>query len=208
MDLSSVNGTTRPPVLARHFLYFCLFVLTMYLADCVFLFLVRYPRVGLPHGVTGWRPDLDLPSPPPCGWSTGFIAAPLVCGLIPMCLDAPALPMRISSCSALPTVPTVALHSVCTFLTSLDGSLRCTKPPSRAIICAEVPALRTIFAPCPGLSSTAWTMVPRGMMPSGIAFPGLTSTPLPDSTMSPTWRSEGHKMYLFCLLYTSPSPRD
>src|SRR5215472_16409685 len=33
---------------------------------------VLNPRVGWPHGVTGWRPPEVLPSPPPCGWSTGF----------------------------------------------------------------------------------------------------------------------------------------
>src|SRR5205823_3788937 len=35
---------------------------------------------GLPHGDTGWRPPEDLPSPPPRGWSTGFMATPRVCG--------------------------------------------------------------------------------------------------------------------------------
>ena len=28
---------------------------------------VRLPFVGLPHGVTGWRPPEVRPSPPPCG---------------------------------------------------------------------------------------------------------------------------------------------
>src|ERR1700685_979914 len=28
---------------------------------------VLYPRVGCPHGVTGWRPPEVFPSPPPCG---------------------------------------------------------------------------------------------------------------------------------------------
>ena len=31
------------------------------------LFRVLYPRVGCPHGVTGFRPPDVLPSPPPCG---------------------------------------------------------------------------------------------------------------------------------------------
>ena len=34
------------------------------------------PFVGLPHGVTGCRPPEVRPSPPPCGWSTGFITTP------------------------------------------------------------------------------------------------------------------------------------
>src|SRR5204863_398839 len=45
-------------------------------SDSLFLERVRLPSVGTPHGVTGCRPPFDLPSPPPCGWSTGFIAEP------------------------------------------------------------------------------------------------------------------------------------
>ena len=48
------------------------------LLDLVFL-----PLVGLPQGVTGWRPPEVRPSPPPCGWSTGFIVTPRLCGLCP-----------------------------------------------------------------------------------------------------------------------------
>src|SRR2546430_7563914 len=33
---------------------------------------VLYPPLGWPHGGTGWRPPPVLPSPPPCGGSTGF----------------------------------------------------------------------------------------------------------------------------------------
>ena len=47
----------------------------MYLSDALFE-RVRLPLVGLPHGVTGWRPPEERPSPPPCGWSTGFMATP------------------------------------------------------------------------------------------------------------------------------------
>src|SRR5689334_20130946 len=34
---------------------------------------VLRPFVILPHGEHGWRPPDVLPSPPPIGWSTGFI---------------------------------------------------------------------------------------------------------------------------------------
>ena len=44
---------------------------------------VRLPLVGLPHGVTGWRPPDVRPSPPPCGWSTGFMTTPRLCGRLP-----------------------------------------------------------------------------------------------------------------------------
>ena len=37
---------------------------------------VLYPRVGCPQGVTGLRPPEVRPSPPPCGWSIGFITTP------------------------------------------------------------------------------------------------------------------------------------
>src|SRR6185312_10477055 len=48
----------------------------------VFLLLrVRSPIAGLPQGVFGpGRPIGDLPSPPPCGWSRGFIAEPRTVG--------------------------------------------------------------------------------------------------------------------------------
>ena len=37
----------------------------------------------MPHGDTGCRPPEVLPSPPPSGWSTGFIATPRTCGRLP-----------------------------------------------------------------------------------------------------------------------------
>ena len=45
-----------------------------------------------PHGVTGWRPPEVLPSPPPCGWSTGFMATPRTVGRMPFQRMRPALP--------------------------------------------------------------------------------------------------------------------
>ena len=39
---------------------------------------------GLPHGVWGWPPMGALPSPPPWGWSRGFIAEPRTVGRRPM----------------------------------------------------------------------------------------------------------------------------
>src|SRR6201995_5479318 len=63
---------------------------------------------GLPHGLTGWRPPEVLPSPPPCGWSTGFITTPRTVGGLPFHRLPPALPQLMFACSALPTSPTVA----------------------------------------------------------------------------------------------------
>src|ERR1700751_163037 len=80
----------------------------MYWADCLPFLRVRCPSVGPPHGVPGWRPGVVEPSPPPCGWSTGFIAVPRVCGRTPMWRFLPALPTFTFWCSALPSTPTVA----------------------------------------------------------------------------------------------------
>src|SRR4030088_1478121 len=67
------------------------------------LFRVLYPRVGWPHGVTGWRPPEVLPSPPPCGWSTGFIETPRLEGRIPFQRLRPALQTVTLSWSVVPT---------------------------------------------------------------------------------------------------------
>src|SRR6266571_270627 len=46
----------------------------------------------LPHGLVGWRPPEDLPSPPPSGWSTGFMATPRTDGRLFSHRARPALP--------------------------------------------------------------------------------------------------------------------
>src|SRR2546421_4215070 len=85
---------------------------------------VLKPSAGLPVGVAGpfLRPTGDLPSPPPWGWSRGFITTPRTCGFLPSQRDLPALPHDSFSWSTLPTWPIVALHSMSTRRTSLDGS--------------------------------------------------------------------------------------
>src|SRR5271165_4044040 len=85
---------------------------------------VFLPLVGLPQGLTGWRPPEVLPSPPPSGWSTGFIATPRVWGRTPFQRFLPALPIEISSASALPTSPIVARQSIDTRRISVDGRRR------------------------------------------------------------------------------------
>ena len=62
-------------------------ILSVALFERVFL-----PLVGLPHGLTGCRPPEVRPSPPPCGWSTGFIVTPRLCGRWPSHRLRPALP--------------------------------------------------------------------------------------------------------------------
>src|SRR4051794_2817597 len=94
---------------------------TINLSDCLCFLRVRLPSVGTPHGVTGCRPPFDLPSPPPCGWSTGFIAEPRTVGRLPFQRLRPALPPVSFSWSRFPTCPTVARQVSSTRRSSPDG---------------------------------------------------------------------------------------
>src|SRR5215207_1233415 len=138
-----------------------------------------------PHGLTGWRPPDVLPSPPPCGWSTGFIATPRTVGRMPFQRLRPALPQLMLDCSALPTSPIVARQRASTLRISPEGSRSWAYGPSLATRRTAAPAERAIFAPPPGRSSIAWMTVPVGMLRSGRLLPGLMSAPAPDSTTSP-----------------------
>src|SRR5579862_9758703 len=167
---------------------------TINLSDSLCLRRVRLPSVGTPHGVTGWRPPFDLPSPPPCGWSTGFIAEPRTEGRLPRQRLRPALPPVMFWWSTLPTCPTVARQVSGTRRISPDGRRRTAKPASFATSWMPEPAERAIFAPWPGFSSTAWTSVPVGMLSSGSALPTLMSASGPDSTDAPTRSCAGARM--------------
>src|SRR5690554_729194 len=93
---------------------------------------VLIPRAFLPHGVIGdTRPIGALPSPPPCGWSTGFIADPLTVGLTPKWRLRPALPIVTNSQDSFPTCPTVARQVPNTLRTSPDCNLTKTYFSSR-----------------------------------------------------------------------------
>src|SRR5205814_6757136 len=82
----------KPKTFAEVLFLYLLRRLTMNLSVRLLL-RVLYPRVGWPQGVTGCRPPEVFPSPPPCGWSTGFIETPRLCGRFPSHRDRPALPM-------------------------------------------------------------------------------------------------------------------
>src|ERR1700739_4294419 len=118
----------------------------MYLSVALFL-RVFLPLVGLPHGVTGWRPPEVLPSPPPCGWSTGFIATPRTMGRLPFQRMRPALPQLMLACSALPTSPTVARHRTSTRRISPLGMRSDAYAPSLPSSWMLDPAERASFAP-------------------------------------------------------------
>src|SRR6056297_3577888 len=116
---------------------------------------VRLPSVFLPHGLIGdGIPIGALPSPPPCGWSTGFIAEPRTVGRLPDHRLRPALPIDRLSWSTLPTRPIVARHRTSTIRISPDGSFSSAYPLSRATNCASAPALRASCPPLWGVSST------------------------------------------------------
>src|ERR687897_3583576 len=137
-----------------------------------------------PQGLTGWRPPEVLPSPPPCGWSTGFMATPRTVGRTPFQRLRPALPQLMFDCSALPTSPTVARQRESTLRISPEGRRSCAYGPSLATSWTPEPADRAILAPPPGRSSIACTTVPVGMLRSGRLLPGLMSEPAPLSHRS------------------------
>src|SRR5215470_9919895 len=91
------------------------------LSDPFFGLRVRRPSAGLPHGVLGLPPGPVLPSPPPCGWSAGFIVDPRTVGRLPSHRVRPALPPDSFSCSRLPTWPSVAVQRTWTRRSSPDG---------------------------------------------------------------------------------------
>src|SRR5690606_42158072 len=77
-------------------------------------------------------PPEVLPSPPPCGWSTGFMTTPRTVGRLPFHRIRPALPQLRLACSELPTSPTVARHRASTLRISPEGIRSCAYGPSLA----------------------------------------------------------------------------
>src|SRR5215213_9784818 len=107
---SSTNGPFQTER-AMDYLFFFAWRDRMIILSVALLLRVRAPLVGLPQGVTGWRPPEVRPSPPPCGWSTGFITTPRLCGRRPSQRDRPALPICWFWLSGFDTAPIVAMHS-------------------------------------------------------------------------------------------------
>src|SRR4051812_48172895 len=160
---------------------------TIILLDGFFRWRVFLPST-LPQGDVGGRPPELLPSPPPSGWSTGFIATPRTLGRLPSQRLLPALPTDSSSCSALPTLPMVARQRPCTSRISVERSRTVTYSPSLATTCALDPAVRASWPPFPILISMLCTVVPSGTSDSGSALPVRLSEPGPEITTSP-WLS-------------------
>src|ERR1051326_426852 len=84
---------------------------TMNRLESLRLWRVRYPFASRPQGEVSCcqpPPLLDLPAPPPLGWSTGLRDTPRLIGRMPRCRDRPALPNTTLSSSEFPTWPMVA----------------------------------------------------------------------------------------------------
>ena len=110
----------------------------MYLLDGLFFLRVFFPNAFFPQGVLGGKPVPVFPSPPPCGWSTGFIAEPRTVGRIPRQRLRPAFPNRTKLTSLLPTLPIVARQSARIRYPTPDFNFTGTRPslPALPIISA------------------------------------------------------------------------
>ena len=82
---------------------------TINFAEYFFLSLVLKPFAGIPLRDLGCPPEA-LPSPPPIGWSIGFLALARDWGMMPIWRLRPALPIETLIQSMLPSCPTVARH--------------------------------------------------------------------------------------------------
>src|SRR3569833_3403520 len=71
---------------------------------------VFLPLVGLPHGVTGWRPPEVRPSPLFWGCLFGFLVLFWLWGRRPSQRLRPALPIAMLAWSGLDTAPIVPKH--------------------------------------------------------------------------------------------------
>src|SRR3954467_3133986 len=100
--------------------------------DGFFFGRVSPPWPRAPRREHGSRPPAVRPSPPPIGWSVGFMVVPRLWGLRPFHRMRPALPMLIFMCSGLLTLPIVARHLLDTRRISPLGIVNCAQSFSRA----------------------------------------------------------------------------
>ena len=150
----------------------------------LFLFLVLLPSAGYPQGVVGaFLPIGALPSPPPWGWSTGFITTPLTTGRFPSQRFDPALPKSFPFTPTLPTCPTVAEHFWDIKRTSPEGNFNVADFPSFAISFATAPAALANCPPFPGAISILCMAVPKGILVEvDYSFCSIKRNPFPNCT--------------------------
>ncbi|KAL6492077.1 hypothetical protein OROGR_033776 [Orobanche gracilis] len=104
-----------------------------------------------------------LPSPPPWGWSIGFITTPLTTGRLPNQRLDPALPKLLSFALTFPTCPIVAEQFLYIKRTSPEGNFNVAQFPSFAISFATAPAALTNCPPFPSVISILCMAVPKGI---------------------------------------------
>ncbi|KAL7594167.1 hypothetical protein Lser_V15G31765 [Lactuca serriola] len=115
-------------------------------------------------GVVGcFLPIGALPSPPLCGWSTGFITTPLTTGHLPSQRLDPALPKLFWFTPTFPTCPTVAEQFLDIKRTSPEGNFNVADFPSFAISFATAPAALANCPPFPSVISMLCMVVPKGI---------------------------------------------
>src|SRR3954454_21842306 len=155
------------------------------------------PLASLPVGEHGCRPPEVRPSPPPIGWSTGFIATPRTWGRRPSQRLRPAVQRRPYMWSEFPTPPMGARQAAGIRRTSPEGRVICAQVPSRAVRVAPTPADRQSLPPPPGCISRLWIDSPVGILDSGRQLPTFGSAPGPLLTVIPALSPSGARMYFF-----------
>ncbi|RCV30570.1 hypothetical protein SETIT_6G106200v2 [Setaria italica] len=105
-----------------------------------------------------------FPSPPPLGWSIGFITTPLNTGRSPSQHLDPVVPKLFWFTPTLPTCPTVAKQFWDTKRTSPDGNLKVANLPSFAISFATAPTALANCPPLPCVISMLCMAVPKGIL--------------------------------------------
>src|SRR6476659_10379995 len=125
VDKRALPNRTRHDAVPAYFFFRAWRLARMNLVVDLFL-RVFLPLVGKPHGVTGCRPPEVRPSPPPCGWSIGFIDTPRLCGRRPIQRLRPALPIEVFMLSGFETAPIVPMQRPLTRRCSPEFSRRIT----------------------------------------------------------------------------------
>ncbi|MBA0666748.1 hypothetical protein Goklo_003118, partial [Gossypium klotzschianum] len=104
-----------------------------------------------------------LPSPPPWGWSTGFVTTPLTPGrLLSQHLDS-AIPKIFWFTPTFPTCPTVAEQFLDIKRTSPEGNFNVADFPSFTISFTTTPTALANCPPLPSVISMLCMTVPKGI---------------------------------------------
>ncbi|TYH84317.1 hypothetical protein ES332_D02G189700v1, partial [Gossypium tomentosum] len=105
----------------------------------------------------------SLPSPPPWGWSTGFITTPLTIGHLPSQHLDPALPKLFWFTPTFPTCSTVAKQFLDSKRTSPEGNFNLADFPFFAISFVTAPTTLANCSPLLSVISMLCMVVPKGI---------------------------------------------